>query len=207
MSGLRSTEICPDMRLSGVTPSGNPAGSLSELRGIEGAAAHAYFSAIAQVIPPEFGFSGRVHHPAPDPVNALLSYGYGILYASVRRAVVRAGLSPFYGTLHASYKRQEALVYDLVEEYRQPVVDHVTLALIGRREVDPGSFSCEDGMCMIPPDLKKTYIAAILSRLSAQANYGGSRCEFSRIIEMQAEEMAECLLDEREYLPFRYHRL
>jgi CRISP-associated protein Cas1 len=51
--------------------------SLEALNGLEGAGAAEYFAAWARLLPDGWSFPGR---PPPDPVNAMLSYGYSILY-------------------------------------------------------------------------------------------------------------------------------
>mgnify|MGYP002864503996 CR=1 FL=1 len=49
------------------------------LRGWEGAASRIYFEALNLFIPERYRFAARSQHPATDPVNALLNYGYGLL--------------------------------------------------------------------------------------------------------------------------------
>src|SRR4029077_3201437 len=50
--------------------------SLEVLRGIEGAAAAAYFQAFAALVPAELGFPGRQGRPPRAPGNARRSFGY-----------------------------------------------------------------------------------------------------------------------------------
>jgi CRISPR-associated endonuclease Cas1 len=42
----------------------------------------------------------RTRRPAQDPLNALINYGYGMLYGEVESAVLTAGLDPHIGVLH-----------------------------------------------------------------------------------------------------------
>ena len=58
------------------------------LRGIEGDAAHRYFSALSHVIPTDLFLGHRSQHPAADVFNAYLNYGYGILYNEVEKACI-----------------------------------------------------------------------------------------------------------------------
>ncbi len=55
------------------------ADSPENLRGLEGSAARIYFQSFAQLVEP-FSFVGRQFYPAPDPVNAMLFFGYTLLY-------------------------------------------------------------------------------------------------------------------------------
>src|SRR5205823_7661479 len=89
-----------------------------------------YWEAVTEIISQKVEFLGREHVGATDAVNSLLNYGYGILYAQVWGAVINAGLEPFAGFLHVDRPGKPSLVLDLVEEFRQPVVDRTVIAFI-----------------------------------------------------------------------------
>lgn len=95
------------------------------------AAAH-YWEAFAALMPPHLDFRRRAHRGAQDVVNKALNYGYMQLLSRVWVAVYRAGLEPSLGLLHAGRRRSAGLVFDLMEPFRQPVVDKAVLALVGR---------------------------------------------------------------------------
>jgi len=179
-------------------------GSISDLLGLEGMATRTYYRALAEIIPKKFGFHGRTRHPPRDPVNSLMSYGYGILYGVIRTALVKAKLSPFYGVLHADYRKQEPLVYDFIEEFRQPIVDRTVLTLVNRQQIDPAQFSITPEGCRIQSDLKKTYTEAVLSRLDARYEYAGQRQPFSSVIDAQAQLLSAAMLKQKAYRPFAY---
>lgn len=65
-------------------------------------------------------------------MNKVLNYGYALLLNRVWVAVHRAGFEPTLGLLHSGRRRSAGLVFDLMEPFRQPVVDRAVLGLIGR---------------------------------------------------------------------------
>lgn len=175
----------------------------NSLRGIEGSGAHAYFEGIKGLLPDVWGFTGRVKHPSRDPVNALLSYGYGMLYGSARLALVCQGLSPYYGVFHESYRKQEALVYDFVEEFRQVIVDRVVLTFLNRKNASPSDFSLrEDGSCLIQNPVRKKFVHHVLERLSSKATGTGET--YSQHLKIQAGNLASAILQDTVYYPFTY---
>lgn len=95
------------------------------------AAAH-YWEAFSALVPPQLRFRRRVHRGAEDVVNKALNYGYMQLLSRVWVAVHRAGLEPSLGLLHTGRRRSAGLVFDLMEPFRQPVVDKAVLGLLGR---------------------------------------------------------------------------
>lgn len=106
--------------------------SLDSLRGFEGAAARAYFAAWRQLLPPHWQahFGARQTQPPRDVVNAMLSYGYAILFQNLLTLVQQRGLDAHLGHLHAQRDGHPALVSDLMEEFRALVVDSVVLHLL-----------------------------------------------------------------------------
>jgi CRISP-associated protein Cas1 len=66
---------------------------------------------------------------AADPVNALLNYGYAILEARCKVAVVRAGFDPTIGYLHSIAPSKHPLVYDF-QELGRALVDSVVLEMV-----------------------------------------------------------------------------
>ncbi|HEV2317308.1 MAG TPA: CRISPR-associated endonuclease Cas1 [Thermoplasmata archaeon] len=84
---------------------------------------------------PDSGFISRGNtsyswtRNAADPVNALLNYGYAILEARCRVAVVRAGFDPTIGYLHSVAPTKHPLVYDF-QELGRALVDSVILEMV-----------------------------------------------------------------------------
>ncbi|MBS3926448.1 MAG: CRISPR-associated endonuclease Cas1 [Nitrosarchaeum sp.] len=64
--------------------------------------------------------AGRRNKPryATNVINALLNYGYSVLYSEVARQINAQGMDCFYGFYHKSHESEQALVYDLAEPYR-----------------------------------------------------------------------------------------
>ena len=97
---------------------------------MEGQAAATYWTHLASLLPAGAGFKGRVTREAGDPVNQALNYVYGMLYGEVWRALVKAGLDPYFGIMHGSERDQGSMVFDLIEEFRAPFADRLVVALV-----------------------------------------------------------------------------
>jgi CRISPR-associated protein Cas1 len=115
------------------------------LRGWEGVASKIYFEALNMFIPEKFRFDSRTQHPAKDPVNAMLNYGYGLLYGKIEGALIKAGIDPYVGIMHRDNYNRPVLVYDVIELYRI-WVDYVVYSLVNQNAVSEDYFSIkEDG--------------------------------------------------------------
>ena len=114
--------------------------SLDSLRGIEGICAKYYFSGVTNLIDGRgWHFKGR-SRPAMDPVNALLNFGYSFLEREVRLAIIGQGLDCRIGFFHSSNNLKDSLTFDLMELFRQPVIDRFVLNLIRLRVYKPRDF-------------------------------------------------------------------
>ncbi len=164
----------------------------SRIMGIEGAAAHRYWEAVKPILPPEYGWQGRMKRGARDPINNLLNYGYGILYGQVERALVLAGLDPYAGFLHADRPGKPSLVLDMVEEFRQVVVDRVVFGLAARR-FHVGL--TEEGM--MDDTTRCNFAEHILNHLEATVRYEGNRHPIKHVIQMQARMLASYIRGDR----------
>ncbi|MBP7676312.1 MAG: type I-MYXAN CRISPR-associated endonuclease Cas1 [Thermoanaerobaculia bacterium] len=117
------------------------------LLGHEGEAAAAYFGVLGALLRPDVDdrlrFDGRNRHPSRDRFNALLNFGYGLLYRECLGAVLAAGLHPGVGFYHRPRSAAHTLVLDLMELFRVPLVDMALVAAVNRLTFDPES-DCEE---------------------------------------------------------------
>ena len=105
----------------------------SELMGIEGIAAKAYFGVFSQMIlrnESVFVFDGRTRRPPLDPVNAMLSFAYTLLGNEIAGALETVGLDPAVGYLHTMRPGRASLALDLLEELRAPLADRFVVTQI-----------------------------------------------------------------------------
>ncbi len=66
--------------------------TVDQLRGYEGSSAARYFPALGRLIQVEgFDLTKRTRRPPTDPINALLSFGYTLLYNNVLSFVFGRG--------------------------------------------------------------------------------------------------------------------
>lgn len=88
------------------------------IRGFEGAAGREYFGLLGKIIPEGYKFNARSFRPAKDPFNAFLNYAYGVLYSTVEKSLIIAGIDPFVGFLHRDDYNQKSMVFDFIEQFR-----------------------------------------------------------------------------------------
>jgi len=167
-----------------------------KLMGYEGTGARIYWEGVAILLEGRVEFPGRSTRGALDPVNSSLNYGYGILYSQVAAAISNAGLELYAGFLHVDRPGKPALVLDLVEEFRAPIVDRSVLAIVNQ------GISLETDEHGLKSATRKLVAHRILERLSTAVPYEGKRWTLGTIIQNQARHLAVAVRGERKYRAF-----
>ena len=150
-------------------------------------------------------FQHRKKRPSPDPINAILSFGYTLLAQNAVSAVQVVGLDPFAGFLHSYAYNRASLGMDLMEEFR-PIVDGVALWCCRGGQIAPQDFCFDDPNypCLMNDRAKKVLITAFENRMDSGYTHPLTKTKLSMrqcMIE-QARQIAEGL---RKYpQPFRW---
>lgn len=172
------------------------------LQGFEGTSSRMYWTSLSETFPPELGFQGRTGRYAQDPVNSMLNYGYGILQGEVLRAIHFAGLDPYGGYLHVDRSGRSSLVFDVMEEFRQQVVDKIIIRLVARNQVQKGDFAIEGDLCRMSQPARKLLLKEVLSRLEDFVRLEDRKIAWCNVILEQARKIAHFLRGEEPYTGF-----
>lgn len=157
----------------------DPPETLSDILGIEGAIATAYFRAWQGV---QIKWKTTSRHPIPDdwreyrsrtalrdekpqnrhathPINAMLNYVYGMLAARKQIEAIADGYDPMLGIVHDRRKAVRgitpAYALDIMEPER-PIVDRTVLRLMAEHEFSAADFTISSkGTCRVGVELAK----------------------------------------------------
>jgi CRISPR-associated protein Cas1 len=168
------------------------------LLAIEGSSGRNYWSGVRLLLPQEVEFDLREHRGAIDPVNSALNYGYGMLYTQVWGAIMNAGLEPFAGFVHVDRPGKPSLVLDMVEEFRQPVVDRAVIAALGK------GTAIETQAGMLTDASRRTIAQLVLERLESEVNFRGQRHKLKSVVQIQARNLAAALRGGAGYKAFSF---
>lgn len=141
LSAVRSNRSdCPILgstisQLTHLQPQISSATEIESLLGYEGTGARTYFRGLTAGFDSGLSFNGRARRPPPDPVNALLSFGYVILANTLASTLEARNIDPYVGFLHQRRSGRPSLALDLLEELRAAVVDRFILRMCNRKQL------------------------------------------------------------------------
>lgn len=171
-----------------------------DILGLEGMASRAYFEAVSSIMPERYRFNGRTRNPAKDEFNAMLNYGYGILYSLVEKACIIAGLDPYVGFLHTDSYNKKSLVFDIIEMFRV-YVDETVIYLFTRRMVKEEHFEKLEQGIGLSKDGKAALIDAVNKSLDESVDYRGRNIKRRNTIQMECHKIANGLIKPGQELP------
>jgi CRISP-associated protein Cas1 len=102
----------------------------------------------------------------------------------------------YAGFLHVDRPGKPALVLDLVEEFRAPVVDRAVLAIVNQ------GVSVETDAHGMTAATRKLVADRVLERLATRVPFEGKRWPLGAVIQMQARHLAVAVRGERIYRAF-----
>jgi len=165
--------------------------------GLEGSASALYWEALGTIVADKINFPGRITQGAVDPVNSALNYGYAILYGTIQRALIQAGLALHISYLHALDDAKPTLVFDMIEPFRTFVVDRTVFTMINREEP-----IATDKEGKLTQKSRKRLAKKVIERLGSYTRYDHASKKIATIIEEQAYLFARFIDGEAKYRAF-----
>lgn len=179
--------------------------AVNSVMGVEGAAASVYFEAFGKMLRKELGFERRQRRPPKDPVNALLSLGYTLIGNEMHSMICAVGFDPYIGFFHGIDYGRASLASDLMEEFRAPVADRLTLNLVNNRVFGKDDFysNPNEGVYLRREALKRYFVEyeGMLSREFIQQETK-ENTTFRKCFRHQAERLASSIQDNKPYISF-----
>ena len=183
------------------------ASNIEKLLGIEGAAAEIYFGRLDSLLKGDQGFSfqNRNRRPPKDPVNAVLSYLYGVLAKELFVTLLAVGFDPYLGFYHQPRYGRPALALDMMEEFRPLIADSTAITLFNKNELNDKDFIKTGLGISLTPKAKKKVIAGYERQMEVEITHPlfGYSVSYRRVLEVQARLLSRVLSGEiKEYPAF-----
>lgn len=170
-----------------------------KIMGLEGKASNEYWAAVKYFIPSEIGFKSRTKKPT-DLLNSMLNYGYAILASEITKSILVNGLDPYCGFLHFDMEGRTSLTFDLIEPFRQQIVDKTMIGLINRRQVSIEDLDKRNNTIKL--EARKLIVERILSKIYSTITYDDENVSYSDLIGKQSEDLVKRLLDNEKFEGF-----
>ena len=180
----------------------------ASLLGLEGDSARTYFRGLSLACTGQIRFEGRQRRPPPDPVNALLSFGYTLVAAEITSLMDAMGFDPYIGLFHQPRYGRASLALDLLEEFRVDAVDRLVLNLVNRHVLGPQHFldkTVEGKGFRLSPAGLKIFFRAYEEHLrrKVQCAVPARQSSLRDAFQYQTQRLAKTITEDAPYTTFK----
>lgn len=193
-------------RLSGLQEEAGRKRTLESLRGVEGQSAAIYFECFGRMIRGDTPFVARSRRPPKDPVNALLSFGYTLLYNEAIGTLALVGFDPYLGFFHGINYGRCSLALDIMEEFRHIVIDRLVMSSVNLGMFQRQHFDvADDGGFYLKEEPRKRFLKEYERIMTTEFGHGrtSERTSFRKSLHGQALQLQRALMNQEEYESFK----
>lgn len=186
-------------QLADLNLNGNNPEIRMKIMGLEGNASNEYWNAVKYFVPCEIGFKSRTKKPT-DLMNSMLNYGYAILASEITKSILINGLDPYCGFLHFDMTRRSSLTFDLIEPFRQQIVDKTVIGLINRKQVTVDDLDKRNNTIKL--ETRKLIVEKILGKIHSTITYNDETMSYEDLIRKQSDDLVNVMLKGEEFNGF-----
>lgn len=163
-----------------------------------------YYSIFDVILESEkFKFVKRTTRPPLNEVNAIMSYGYSLLYGIILSIIDRSDLSSHISFIHSLNKSNDSLQLDLADIYKPILVDRIMLRIIRKRQINEDYFEYGvDCKCYLNENGSKLFINEFNKLLKTTVEYHGKSYAYKTLLNREVNELSEYIKENVDELKF-----
>jgi CRISPR-associated protein Cas1 len=178
---------------------------INELMSCEGRARSCYYQGFSKILRERAEFTKRVRRPPDNPVNALISFTNGLVYAATLTQLYRTQLNPTISFLHEPGARRFSLALDLAEVFKPILADRLLFKLVNNRQINERDFSQDLNCCYLKESGRKVVLKEWDTRLQTTIEHRrlNRKVSYERLIRLECYKLVKHLTNAEPYNAFR----
>lgn len=178
--------------------------SVGSLMGVEGNIRQVYYQGFDEVLN-DWQMNGRSKRPPKNEVNALISFGNMMCYATCLDEIYHTQLNPTISFLHEPGYRRYSLALDLAEVFKPILVDRLIFRVLNRRMIQRKDFVKDLNYVVLKENAKKLFVREYQDLLKETIDHRSlkKKASYRRLIRLECYKLAKHLLGMEEYRPFK----
>jgi len=177
--------------------------NIQELMSYEASARRIYYSCWEDIT--GWIFEERTIRPPENPLNALLSFGNSLVYATVLKEIYVTALNPTISYLHEPSERRFSLALDVSEVFKPVLVDRLIFRLINLGQIKEDDFIKELNFSYLNEKGRKIFVKAYDEFLNTTLVHRNlkRKVKYGSFIKLELYKLIKHLLGEKEYKPLK----
>ena len=175
----------------------------NEILGVEGMCSNIYFGAFGHMFKCRILFQGRNRRPPRDPINVILSLAYTFLTKEICAVMDAESFEMYLGFLHGIRYGRKSLALDIMEEFRQPVVDRMVLRMFNKGIITEFDFDDNGEQILLNKDGFRSF-CNYYEKWMHDKSFNDDRNSFNDAIRMQIAQLKRVVQKHDDYVPFAW---
>lgn len=178
--------------------------SIDQLLISEAGAKKIYYSCFDLILKnKDFKFDKRSKNPPENEINAMISYGYAILYGNYISVIDRSRLYSQISFIHSISKNSESLQFDLADIMKPVIVDRLILSICRRDELKKTYFCYNGKRCYLNKEGIKFFVEKYENNISRTIKINNRYYSYRNLISREVHALSNYLAKESdEYKPY-----
>jgi len=181
------------------------AADIPELMAWEGHIRERYYDSFNAFLELDEEFTKRTKRPPDNMMNALISFGNSLMYATTLGEIYHTHLNPTVSFLHEPGSRRFSLSLDIAEVFKPIIVDHVIFKLINTKMLAEHDFEKDVNFCYLSERGRKIFLREYDERLSTTIMHRslGRNVSYRHLIKLECYKIEKHVTGIEEYKGFR----
>lgn len=173
--------------------------------GWEGHIRERYYDSFNVILDHDEEFTKRTKRPPDNMINALISFGNSLLYATTLGEIYHTQLNPTVSYLHEPGNRRFSLSLDISEVFKPVIVDHVIFKLINTKMLGEKDFEKDVNFCYLSERGRKIFLREYDERLKTTIKHRNLKrnVSYRRMIRLECYKLEKYITGIEEYKAFR----
>ncbi|HOI47450.1 MAG TPA: CRISPR-associated endonuclease Cas1 [Bacilli bacterium] len=179
---------------------------LNDIMLIEARIKQIYYSCFDEIIfQNQFCFGRRSVRPPLNEVNAMMSFGYQMLYSLIESIIHRSSLVLHLPFIHSYERRKEGLQFDIADIFKPVVIDRTIFRLINRKQISKMHFENKNEGVYLNKLGGTIFIEELEAFMKTTISTNGSNRKYSynQIISKEIHKLTNHINDKETYSGFR----
>lgn len=151
----------------------------------------------------DFYFCRRSTYPPQDELNAIMSYGYAILYGIVETAIYTSNLQPNLGFIHRITKPNNSLKYDVADIFKPVLVDRLIFRMINKGQLKKEMFEVKDNGIYLSHQGSILFIEEFETLLKTTILVKNKKMSYRSIINREMYNIEKSIMNNTKYKGYR----
>lgn len=179
--------------------------TVQELMGAEGRIRKMYYECFKYMLKDDFGFMHRNRRPPKDPLNALISFGNGVMYTAILGELYQTQLDPTISYLHEPSTKRFSLILDISEIFKPLIVDSIIFSLINNRRLTKSDFDIAEEVCFLNEKGKKKFLTEFEKKMATSIKHRklNRSVSYRQLIKLEAYKIIKHLIKDEKYKPLK----